>query len=68
MEPRNQGLPIKAIWDAYLKKLETEPVATKALTAGVLSIVSDVLAQRLSGQKLDVVSLRDQLLIGCQCY
>lgn len=59
--------PLLQYWDAYLAQLEKNPVQTKSLTAGSLSVVSDVLAQTLTGtslRDLSMSSLRDQFLIG----
>ena len=39
-------------WEEYLEQLEKNPVVTKALTAAFTSVVSDVLAQYLTGTPL----------------
>jgi len=54
-------------WEKYLECLEKKPVETKAVTAGVLSVVSDVLAQKLAGtplSNLNLDSVRNQFIIG----
>jgi len=64
-------LLLKAYWTAYLSALDTHPVLTKSLTAAVISIVSDLLAQWLglgAGKaflrEIDWVSVRNQAVIG----
>lgn len=42
------GTVLELAWRRYLQQLEQKPVKTKAITAGVLAGVSDLLAQRLS--------------------
>lgn len=57
---------IRGIWQRYLNSLLRNPLETKAVTAGVLAGVSDVLAQRISGEKR--VAVRRTLLMmafGC---
>jgi len=51
-------------WRMYLAKLGTEPLLTKSVSAGVLSIVSDLLAKGLSNQKLKPSSLFNELTMG----
>ncbi|XP_031397665.1 peroxisomal membrane protein PMP22-like [Punica granatum] len=49
----------------YLLQLQQHPLRTKAITAGVLSAVSDVTAQKLSGiQKLQLKRLALKVLLG----
>jgi len=58
---------LNTLWDDYLEQLEKNPVVTKALTAAFTSVVSDVLAQYLTGtplSNLNYTSIRNQLLIG----
>lgn len=65
--PAPQQSAIQKYWNQYLTLLNEQPVATKAVTAGVLSFVSDMLAQYLKGRSLsefDLTSLRNQTLIG----
>ncbi|KAI7735177.1 hypothetical protein M8C21_032910, partial [Ambrosia artemisiifolia] len=46
--------------------LQQHPLRTKALTAGVLAAISDVVSQKLSGiQKLQVRRLLLKVLFGC---
>lgn len=57
------------LWAAYLSYLEREPLRTKAVTAGVLSAVSDLLAQRLSAPeaskaRIDWSSVAKQVAVG----
>lgn len=59
--------PVGELWTDYLRELEEKPVQTKALTAAVLSVVSDVLAQTMGGTPLSQInftSIRNQFLIG----
>ncbi|CAK9176054.1 unnamed protein product [Ilex paraguariensis] len=50
----------------YLLQLQKHPLRTKAITAGVLSAVSDIVAQKLSGiQKLQLRRLLLKVLFGC---
>jgi len=58
---------LNTLWDDYLEQLEKNPVVTKALTAAFTSVISDVLAQYLTGTPLSALnytSIRNQLLIG----
>jgi len=62
---------LRAYWLAYLSALDTHPVMTKSLTAAVISIISDLLAQWLglpAGksflQEVDWISVRNQAVIG----
>ncbi|KAM7263051.1 hypothetical protein ACFE04_000734 [Oxalis oulophora] len=49
----------------YLSQLKNHPLRTKAITAGVLSAVSDITAQKLSGiQKLQLKRLLLKVLFG----
>lgn len=49
----------------YLLQLQQHPLRTKAITAGVLSAISDVVAQKLSGiQKLQLRRLLLKVLFG----
>ncbi|KAK2992491.1 hypothetical protein RJ640_005638 [Escallonia rubra] len=49
----------------YLLQLQQHPLRTKALTAGVLSAISDIVSQRLSGiQKLQRKRLLLKVLFG----
>ena len=62
-----QRSPLAQAWQDYLSALDTHPVKTKAITAAVLSVVSDVIAQVMMGKSianLDLTSLRNQALIG----
>jgi hypothetical protein len=70
------ALWLQRVWLAYLGYLESHPVLTKSLTAAVVSVVSDLLAQWLSGalsstgegksllQAIDWISVRNQFIIG----
>ncbi|KAL4562512.1 hypothetical protein LXL04_034718 [Taraxacum kok-saghyz] len=50
----------------YLLQLQQHPLRTKALTAGVLSAISDIVSQKLSGiQKLQIRRLLLKVLFGC---
>jgi hypothetical protein len=60
--PKPTGVAL--YWAKYLKSLEKFPIRTKALTAGTLSVVSDLLAQRMRGGEFSVRSVLKQLLIG----
>jgi hypothetical protein len=58
---------ISLLWSQYLNELDRNPVQTKSLTSAVLSVVSDVLAQTLTGKSLstlDYQSLRHQFVLG----
>ncbi|KAK1426571.1 hypothetical protein QVD17_15247 [Tagetes erecta] len=49
----------------YLLQLQQHPLRTKALTAGVLSAISDIISQKLSGiQKLQIRRLVLKVLFG----
>ncbi|KAK3188419.1 hypothetical protein Dsin_027980 [Dipteronia sinensis] len=49
----------------YLLQLQQHPLRTKAITAGVLSAISDIVAQKLSGiQKLQLRRLLLKVLFG----
>ncbi|KAH9749596.1 peroxisomal membrane protein pmp22 [Citrus sinensis] len=50
----------------YLIQLQQHPLRTKAITAGVLSAISDIVAQKLTGiQKLQLRRLLLKVLFGC---
>jgi peroxisomal membrane protein 2 len=51
-------------WRSYVGQLQREPLLTKAVTAGVLSVVSEVVARRLSGQPLKSSSALHELTVG----
>jgi hypothetical protein len=51
-------------WSSYLRKLQTDPVMTKSITAAIISLISDLLASSLSGSKLSSRSLLNQFSIG----
>ncbi|KAK4533638.1 hypothetical protein CCYA_CCYA18G4520 [Cyanidiococcus yangmingshanensis] len=57
-------LVVANAWSGYLRKLRTDPVLTKSITAAVISLVSDLLASSLSGSKLSSRSLMNQFSIG----
>ncbi|KAJ3672127.1 hypothetical protein LUZ60_006848 [Juncus effusus] len=38
-------------WTSYLRQLDCHPLRTKAITAGVMSGLSDAIAQRITGNK-----------------
>ena len=46
---------IASVWGAYSRKLEAEPVRTKALTSFLGFMVGDFLAQRIGGEPFDPV-------------
>lgn len=49
----------------YLKQLQQHPLRTKVITAGVLSAISDIVAQKLTGiQKLQLKRLLLKVLFG----
>lgn len=49
----------------YLNQLQRHPLRTKAITAGVLSAISDIVSQKLSGiQKLQLRRLLLKVLFG----
>ncbi|KAK9715008.1 hypothetical protein RND81_06G136600 [Saponaria officinalis] len=50
----------------YMSQLQRHPLRTKAITSGVLSAISDIVAQKLSGiQKLQTRRILLKLLLGC---
>nr|XP_043610439.1 peroxisomal membrane protein PMP22-like [Erigeron canadensis] len=50
----------------YLLQLQQHPLRTKALTAGLLSAISDIVSQKLTGiQKLQIRRLLLKVLFGC---
>ncbi|KAJ4776268.1 Peroxisomal membrane protein PMP22 [Rhynchospora pubera] len=52
-------------WAGYLKSLDRHPLPTKAVTAGVLTGISDAIAQKLSGNKhLQITRLLAMFLTG----
>jgi hypothetical protein len=51
-------------WRSYLLRLQREPLLTKAVTSGVLSVVSEVVARRLARQPLKSSSALHELTIG----
>lgn len=55
-------------WLDYLTQLDRNPVTTKAITASVISVLSDITAQLLSGtrsiQSINTISLLHQAIIG----
>ncbi|PRW20594.1 Peroxisomal membrane PMP22 [Chlorella sorokiniana] len=51
-------------WRRYLQQLDQRPLRTKALTAAVLSALSDLLAQRLAGSARTPVNWRRTLAIA----
>ncbi|KAD3337955.1 hypothetical protein R6Q59_027277 [Mikania micrantha] len=57
---------VKKGFQQYLLQLQQHPLRTKALTAGLLSAISDVLSQKLSGiQKLQIRRIILKVLFGC---
>ncbi|KAH7569456.1 hypothetical protein ACOSP7_012867 [Xanthoceras sorbifolium] len=59
------GSVAKRVLQQYLLQLQKHPLRTKAITAGVLSAVSDIIAQKLSGiQKLQLRRLLLKVLFG----
>ncbi|XP_078148131.1 peroxisomal membrane protein PMP22-like [Carex rostrata] len=52
---------VKDAWSAYLKQLQLNPLRTKAITSGVLAGSSDVIAQKIAGNKK--IQLRRLFLI-----
>jgi hypothetical protein len=60
-------VPIQSAWGKYLRLLDTHPVSTKSITAAVLSVVSDFIAQLMLGATLlsvNTTSLFHQFLCG----
>jgi len=57
---------IMALWSAYEVALHTSPIKTKALTSGVISAFSDVVAQKMleKREKLDYRRLLNFFFIG----
>ncbi len=58
---------LNVLWSNYLVELNSRPLQTKSLTSAVLSVVSDLLAQKLNGASLtslDLISIRNQFLLG----
>ncbi|KAJ0018166.1 hypothetical protein Pint_09866 [Pistacia integerrima] len=52
----------------YLIQLQQHPLRTKAITAGVLSAISDIIAQKLTGtQKLQLRRLLLKVVSGFEC-
>ncbi|GAA0165181.1 hypothetical protein Leryth_021721 [Lithospermum erythrorhizon] len=50
----------------YMLQLQKHPLRTKAMTAGFLSAVSDIVAQKLSGiQKIQLKRLLLKVIFGC---
>ncbi|KAL4422648.1 hypothetical protein ABPG75_008845 [Micractinium tetrahymenae] len=58
------GSILELAWRRYLQQLEKRPLKTKAVTAGVLAGVSDLLAQRLSGSTGAGINWRRTLAIA----
>ncbi|KAH9607721.1 hypothetical protein KSS87_023890 [Heliosperma pusillum] len=60
------GNPAKKGLDGYMKQLQQHPLRTKAITAGVITAISDIVSQKLSGiQKLQIRRLLLKVLFGC---
>ena len=64
---------LRSLWMLYLGYLESHPVTTKSITAAVVSVISDLLAQWLIMdsaadksflQSVDWISVRTQFIIG----
>mmetsp|Transcript_1675 Transcript_1675/g.2978 ORF Transcript_1675/g.2978 Transcript_1675/m.2978 type:complete len:216 (-) Transcript_1675:275-922(-) len=61
------GLPgnlVVRAWTGYLNKLSSDPLMTKSISAGVLSVVSDLVAKILSKEKVKTSSLFNELTMG----
>ncbi|KAF6173280.1 hypothetical protein GIB67_026975 [Kingdonia uniflora] len=59
------GAIAKKGWEQYMLQLQLHPLITKAITAGVLSGISDSIAQKLSGfQNLQLKRLLLKVLVG----
>ncbi|KAK4368336.1 hypothetical protein RND71_012128 [Anisodus tanguticus] len=59
------GSIAKKGWQKYLIQLQQHPLRTKAITAAVLSAVSDIVAQRITGiKKLQIRRLLLKVLFG----
>ncbi|XP_074272003.1 peroxisomal membrane protein PMP22-like [Silene latifolia] len=60
------GNPAKKGLDGYMKQLQQHPLRTKAITAGVITAISDIVSQKLSGiQKIQIRRLLLKVLFGC---
>lgn len=58
---------VRTYWLDYLHQLDKNPVTTKAVTAAVISVLSDAAAQLIAGNsvsQLNLVSLTNQAIIG----
>ncbi|KNA25253.1 hypothetical protein SOVF_008190 [Spinacia oleracea] len=59
------GNVAKKSLQSYLSQLQRHPLRTKAITAGVLSAISDIVSQKLSGiQKLQIRRILLKVLFG----
>ncbi|KAA8498735.1 Peroxisomal membrane protein 2 [Porphyridium purpureum] len=58
------GMVLRVAWSRYLRALETDPVLTKSVSAGVLSVVSDLAAKQLSKDPVRTSSLFNELTMG----
>lgn len=59
------GSVAKSGLNSYVKQLQEHPLRTKVITAGVLSGISDIVSQKLTGiQKLQVKRLLLKVLLG----
>ncbi|KAI3829386.1 hypothetical protein L1987_03509 [Smallanthus sonchifolius] len=57
---------VKKGFQQYLLQLQQHPLRTKALTAGMLTAISDIVSQKLTGiQKLQIRRLVLKVLFGC---
>ena len=54
------------MWQLYLQRLESHPLLTKSLTTGVLSSVSDVVAQLLKKPRLSATSSKTKFQLDTE--
>ena len=55
---------LAGMWAKYLKSLQKFPIRTKAFTSAIVSVVADLIAQKLGGGAFNLASLLKQFIIG----
>lgn len=64
---RLRNLPtfvLSLAWRSYLRKLRSNPLLTKALTSGILSVLSEVFAKSVTAERLQTSAAMKELTAG----